>query len=213
MELTPPLPPPPPSQSPLPPPPPPPALTLTPEHVLQYQAAEVAAGKIRRAVRVARFDGWTIAIFAALTSLCGLTDPATIAIAAAMGAIAFVELRAAGRLLAFDERATKTLALNQLALGTLLAAYAVWRLITVNRGGAVSALVGQIDPQIVQMLGSDLDDLVRQLSLLVYGTLIGVAVFGQGGMALYYATRGKLVRRYVAETPLWIVQIQRAQGK
>ena len=39
---------------------------------------------------------------------------------------------------------------------------------------------------------------------------MAVGVFGQGGLALYYATRAKLVRAYIEETPSWIVDMQRA---
>ena len=54
------------------------------------------------------------------------------------------------------------------------------------------------------------EDLTRMLSVAVYGGVIAFALFAQGGMALYYFTRGKHVRAYLAETPAWVVTVQRA---
>src|SRR6478672_9922795 len=166
--------------SPPPPPPPPPPLNygqppqqrataspLTPEQFAQWQAAGVAMRKIRRAAGVATFDGWSIACFAALTWVCGMTDPTTIAIALVMGTVAFVELRAANRLRAVDVTASRTLAFNQFVFAGLLVAYALTRITLVLRGGAKAALAGQLDPQTLELLGElDIDALVRQISLL-----------------------------------------------
>jgi hypothetical protein len=48
------------------------------------------------------------------------------------------------------------------------------------------------------------------ISHAVYGSLILIAVFAQGSMALYYFTRVRLIRNYVAITPEWIVTLQKA---
>lgn len=45
---------------------------------------------------------------------------------------------------------------------------------------------------------------------LIYGTLAAVAIFVQGGTALFYHSRRKYIEAYVNETPAWIVQAQRA---
>jgi hypothetical protein len=55
-----------------------------------------------------------------------------------------------------------------------------------------------------------IDSLARLLGVLVYGTLAAVAIFGQGGTALYYFTRRKHVEAYLRETPQWILDAQRA---
>ena len=44
----------------------------------------------------------------------------------------------------------------------------------------------------------------------MYGTLAAVAIFVQGGTALYYLSRRRLIEQYLRETPAWIVQAQRA---
>src|SRR5438270_11115905 len=57
----------------LPPPLPPMAPHLSDENLLQLAAARTASRKVRRAISVASFDGWTIGAFAALTLLFGIT--------------------------------------------------------------------------------------------------------------------------------------------
>jgi hypothetical protein len=46
------------------------------------------------------------------------------------------------------------------------------------------------------------------ISYLIYGTLALVAIFGQGGTALFYVSRRKYIEEYARQTPAWIVQAQ-----
>ncbi|HEY2588199.1 MAG TPA: hypothetical protein VGI81_20820 [Tepidisphaeraceae bacterium] len=190
---------------------PPPLNYATPqfsgENLKQLAAARAASRKIRRAVSVASFDGWTIAACGALTIGLGLGDVTSIAIGVVLGAIAFVELRSAAQLKRLKVEATRTLALNQLALATLLIVYAVWRLYVTSRPGALSAELGVNDPDVASMLGS-VEDLTHLIMRAVYGGLIAIAVFAQGGLAWYYFTRTKHLKTYLAETPAWIITLQ-----
>src|SRR5205085_2018001 len=125
-------------------------------------------------------------------------------------AIALVELRASGRLRRLDPDAPKVLALNQLALAGLLIAYALWRIYEETSGGqGAFADVQAGDPQVARML-RPYEDMGRQIALGVYGLLIAVAVFVQGGMAWYYFNRRKVLRNYLDRTPPWILAMQRA---
>ena len=54
------------------------------------------------------------------------------------------------------------------------------------------------------------EGLTRLITLAIYGGMIAVAVFAQGGLALYYFTRGKYVRAYVQQTPEWVLAVQKA---
>ena len=72
---------------------PPPQLSA--EQLHQIETARRAAAKIRKAVRVARFDGWTVGIFGGLTILAGfLGSFSTVLAGLIMVLIAFIELRA-----------------------------------------------------------------------------------------------------------------------
>lgn len=177
------------------------------ENLRQLAAARTASRKLRRAVSVANFDGWTIATFGALTIGFGFGDMSNIVLGLVLGAIAFVELRSAAQLKRLKVEATRTLALNQLAFAMLLIIYAVWRLYVTSRPGAFTSELGLNDPQVASMLGS-VDDLTRLIMRVVYGGLIAVAVFAQGGLAWYYHTRTRYLRTYLAETPGWILTLQ-----
>ena len=77
-----------------------------------------------------------------------------------------------------------------------------------NGTGEYAALAAS-DPQLGQML-QPVEDLTRSITYAIYAGLIAVAVFAQGGLSLYYFTRGKYVRAYVAQTPEWVLAVQKA---
>jgi hypothetical protein len=194
---------------PLPPPLPPAASPLAAEHLQQLAAAKVAGKRISRAVAVARFDGWSVAAFAGLTFLFGFTSLPSVVMAAGLGAVAFVELRGAGRIRQLQSDAARVLGFNQLALGALLIAYAAWQIYGQLTGTGEYAQIAASDPQLAQML-APVEDLTRMIVVGVYGGLIVVSLAAQGGLALFYFTRAKHVRDYVRQTPAWIVNLQKA---
>lgn len=182
---------------------------FTPENLQELEAARKSARKVRRAVSVANFDGWTIAIFGAITLAMGLTDFTNIGLGLGLGAVAYLELRNAGRVKRLDADAARILGFNQLALAGILIIYACWELYVSSRSGGTAAALGVTDPDVAQMLGP-VQDLTTMISHAVYGSLILIAVFAQGSMALYYFTRVRLIRNYVATTPEWIITLQKA---
>ena len=181
---------------------------LSEEQLQQLASARLTARKIRRAVSVATFDGWTIAIFAALSLVCGFSSVRGVGMGAGMAVIAGIELTGAGRLRRLDPRAARMLGFNQLAFAMLLIVYAIVSLHGELTSGLSSQLSG-IDPAAVDML-KPYEGLVRQITIAVYGSLIAVAVLAQGGTALFYFSRTKHVEAYLKQTPAWIVQMQRA---
>jgi hypothetical protein len=182
---------------------------LSPEQLAQLAAARLASKRLRRAVSVATFDGWTIAIFAALTFVCGITSVSNILIGVAMGIIAYIELAGAGRLRRVDPLAARTLGFNQIALACLLIVYAIWSLYYELKYGSITASLSSADPAVASML-EPYKSLVRQLIVLVDGSLVVVAILAQGGTALYYFTRVKYIQAYLSQTPPWIIQMQQA---
>ena len=196
--------------------PPPPPLTLTPavphlseENLQQLALARTGGRKVRRAISVASFDGWTIGVFAALTLLFSLTDLSGLFVGLGLGMIACIELRGANKLRRLEPKAVRMLAFNQIALGILLLVYSVWRIVVVMKSDGAYAAVGASDPQLARML-QPVENLTRMISLAVYAALIGIAVFAQGGLALFYFTREKHLQAYLMKTPAWIVAMQRA---
>jgi hypothetical protein len=67
------------------------------------------------------------------------------------------------------------------------------------------------DPQmadLTELLGGDLDEVVRSLTLMMYtGVIAATAVF-QGLNARYYFRRIEMIREYLSETPSWVLELQ-----
>lgn len=210
------------SPTPTPPPlPPTPATTpaptpvdgfrLTEDQVRAVGDAQKRAQKIRRAISVAKFDAWTVAIFGGLTLSFALLSFSWfgILLGGGMCAIAWVEFRGAKGLRQFDPDATRLLGMNQLVLGGLLIAYALYSLWGVYHDQ--SPLLNELKstPEMSNLM-VDARGIAETIGLLVYGTLVLVGLFGQGGTALYYFSRRKYIDAYLRETPAWIVDAQRA---
>lgn len=183
--------------------------TVSDEHLRQLAIARADAKKVRRAVAVANFDGWTIGAFGLLTLLFGITDPTSIIMGIAMCAIAWIELRGAAAVRRLDERAAKTLGVNQLALASLLIGYSLWRIYAVSTGAGPYDAFKASDPAMAHML-QPIEDVTRLISLALYGILIFIAVFAQGGLALYYFSRARHIEAYRQRTPDWIIKLQQA---
>jgi len=184
---------------------------LSDEQLRAVSDAQRRALKIRRAISVAKFDGWTTAIFGGATLLFGLVSFSWVGLllGAGMLTVAYVEFRGAKRLRHLDPTAPKTLALNQVFFGALLIAYALYSLWGVYHD--TSPLLEEIKgSREMANLMVDARSLAQMVGLLVYGTLVAVGVFGQGGTALYYLSRRKYIDAYLRDTPTWIVDAQRA---
>src|SRR5437867_174305 len=104
------------------------AIHLTPQQLRELADARAAHKYLRRAVAVAMFDGWTIAVFAIASCLCGIGSISSMTIGVALGALAYLELRGASQLRRLDLSAPRRLGINQILLGTLLAMYSIWQI-------------------------------------------------------------------------------------
>jgi hypothetical protein len=198
--------------TPLPAPTPPPITAsepLSPQQHQEWIQARQRGKKVRRAVRSARFQGWSIGIFAALTILFSLSDPPGLLLGIGMAVVAWMQFAGARRLAALDAPAARMLGWNQLALGGMLVLYALWKLM--HAGDAPlppEVLAAGAGANLGPMLQS-VQDLTRLIMVVVYATVALVAVVGQGWMAWYYFSRQSHIRRYVAQTPAWIANLQR----
>ena len=181
---------------------------LTPEHLRQLSAAQALGKKVARAVMVALFDGWAIATFATLTFLLSLGSIPGMLVGAAMGVIAYLELRGAKGLRRLDPRAARTLGFNQVALGSLLIGYALTSIVREMTGAGEYAAIAAADPQLGEAL-KPIEGLTRMLSLAVNLGLIVASLIAQGSLAAYYFSRVRYIRTYVERTPAWIVAVQK----
>jgi hypothetical protein len=195
------------------PPPIPPAIPqqLTPENLQQLQSARAAMKKIRRAVNAARLEGYSVAIFGAISFVFSIGSVSGMLFSAILTAIGVIEITAASKLVRLDLRAPRILAVNQLALAALILLYALWNIYTeVAHPNADLAGLSPSDIQAMNQLGvSGYIDAGHQIMILVYIGLILAALI-EAAMALYYHTRAQHLRQFLNQTPPWIVSMQQA---
>lgn len=186
----------------------------------QARALAAAAARtkpIRTAARVASFNGWTMTLMAVLSAPFALFDPTGFVVFAGLAIVAFNEFRGRKRLLAFDPGATTMLGWNQLGLLMVVTAYCLWALYSNLLGSNTLEAQLKASPELGTAFGSlgdveGFDGLYRQLVVALYGSVIVLSAIFQGGNAIYYFTRRKIVEDYVRETPQWVRDIQRAAG-
>jgi hypothetical protein len=181
--------------------------------LLEFTAARRACSKVTRAVRLAAISGWTIAIFAGIVLIAGISTTNATWMGLLMIIAALVEFRARNRLRRLETSAARTLGYNQLVLGLLIVLYAAWHINDLILGSR-----GPID------LHSLLAGTLRQFSsghlshfsldtgsnLLLYGLLGIVALLTQGAAAWYCFSRERWIREYVSFAPSWIVKMQQS---
>jgi hypothetical protein len=195
---------------------------LTPEQLLAVKKANERGKKVRRAVSVAYADAWLGVIFTVcvVMSMCmGLENLVLAALFALMTVNSF---RGAARMKRFDTTAPKLLAVNQLILMGSIVAYALYELWAIYSGHSaiMSAIAGNSSSDLGGMGGgfegvAEYEKAVRQwVTIAVYAVYIGLAVgsvLAQGMAARYYASRKRFIEEYLAQTPPWVVELQKHQ--
>ncbi len=185
---------------------------LREEHFRQLAEGVRRSARVRRAVAVARVSGWTTAVFAFVSLLSGLFSLVGLALGVALAVVAWRELQGARSLARLDQQAPRRLALNQVFFGACLCVYAVWGAWRALIGEGPGGMTATGDPQVDAMLADvaePMQALMRVVMLATYGGLFVGSVLAQGGMAWYYATRARHVREHAANTPAWVVRVQR----
>jgi hypothetical protein len=186
---------------------------LTPDQLGAIQLAHTRSTKLRRAAVVAKIDASVMAVFTAFCLLSALFDPVTgIVLGAALGLVTFNSFRGAAGLRRFDPAAPRLLAWNQLILAVSVIVYALYALYTGLRGNAELDKsyreIAALDPD----MGKMLQDTSRLIVQILYVSLIAGTVVAQSLTAWYYASRAKLLRTYLAQTPPWVIELQKHQA-
>ncbi|MBX3380204.1 MAG: hypothetical protein KF805_08905 [Phycisphaeraceae bacterium] len=183
---------------------------LSTEHLNQISDARKRAKKILRAAGMAAFSGWSMAVFAVITlAFAVMSDWSAWAIGFGLAACAANEIRGGMLLKRMEVRGATLLGWNQVFLALLIISYALWSLnSTIKNPGLTSLTQGTGDPQI--------DAMAKQLTTAVtwglYGSMVVVGLIVPGLTAVYYFTRGPLVRRFRRETPEWVLEVIRRGG-
>jgi len=185
---------------------------LAPEHYEELAAAGSRSRALDRAAAVASFNAWGAAIFAVLGLPFALFSPVDIVLCLGLAVIAWREFKGRRLLKALDRAAPRLLGFNQIGLACLIAAYCLFNIILVltQPGPYAAAMASQ--PDIAQSLGP-IENLYKTCSLAIYGGIIVLSLLFQGGTAWYYFSRAKHLDAYLAETPEWIVRMEKEQEK
>ncbi len=203
------------------PPPPPPYAVPSPESVStadvprQLAAAEAAWRPLRRAVRYATADAWTLAVCAALSVPCMIGGAAGIVLAVALAGIAYVEFKSVRQLKRLDPTALRRLAINQLALAAAAVLYALWNLYltATDRGLLVWIKSQQLGADVDRETMAQVVETLRTILYVLYGSLAVIGGFVPAMTAWFYTSKQGRLQAYVAETPPWIIQMQRDRGQ
>jgi hypothetical protein len=190
---------------------PPAAPVLSEEHYRQLAEAGQRAKVIRRAVGVSSFNAWCAAIAALVTIIGSIGSVAGMALGFGIGIVAAVEFYGRDGLRKLEPKAARMLAMNQIAFAVILLAYAGWGMYSSKYGPGIAAEIKAEDPSVGEMLGG-LEDVTRSITMMLYGTVAAVAVLVQGGTALYYLSRERLIKRHLRDTPPWALRFEHGRG-
>jgi hypothetical protein len=185
-----------------------PAGAFTSEHIAQIAIARKSSAKIRRACSVAKFSGVTTAVFAALTIVFSLTSLTGLLLGMGMAIVSIFEFRGVSEFTRLDPTAPKRLAINQIAFATMLILYSAvsyWNY--VHSPEQLSAVVS--DRQVADMI-DEFKPLINSIMAAVYIGVAIAALIGPGLTAVYYYSRKRYIEDYIANTPQWIQDLQKA---
>jgi hypothetical protein len=192
---------------------PPPRLSA--DQLAELEGAQRELGKLRRAAGVAKFNSVTsivIGIFAGFGVLIGLIlgsfDGLGLVVTVGLLTIAWNEGRARKKLLQLVPGSARQLGWNQLAFLALIAAYCLYQIFyVVNQPNAFDDAVAQY-PEMADTIGS-LAEMSHTVGRLIYQAVLAISVVTVGGNAWYYFACNRRLDVYLAETPSWVLDIQR----
>ena len=192
---------------------------LTAEQARLLGEAAQLARSFRGAKGMALFNGWTSAIlaamslaWAALSLLFGSISVASFLAAAVLGVVAFNELNGAAGIARLQPGALDRLMWNQVGFLAVITAYCIWGMVeswTTPISAETRDALAQLS-ELMMIDEAEAERLARGLGLAVYGLVLGLSVLFVGGCAVYYRRRSRRLRDYLAQTPEWIVTLQRS---
>jgi len=168
--------------------------------------------KVRRAISVARFGGWTTALFAALTLPCALFGIKALFIGVGLAIVAYNEFRGAAGLEKLNQSATTRLGYNQIGFAVIIIVYCVWSAFEAihSTNDSLASLGGLSSTSGAGANGTveSVTQLVESITIMVYSSVAALSVIFQGGTAWYQFSRKKHLAGYAQRTPEWILQMQ-----
>ncbi|MCD4824978.1 MAG: hypothetical protein K8S55_10235 [Phycisphaerae bacterium] len=171
---------------------------------------------IRLTVKIASFNAWATAIFAALAVPFVFSDRTAILVVTGLGLVSWHEFKGRRLMRQLDPQGPTVLGRNQVLFTALLIAYGVWKIVAVLHAPALYSQaqlnIFKNHPTFHKSLTS-YGDLVKLMTILLYSLMIGVAALAQGLTAVYYFTRKKPLCDHLKKTPDWIIKLQKQLWK
>ena len=175
---------------------------LSPAQLDALAAGLARAGKILGAARLAAFTGWTLLAFGVLSFLITFFSLTGVLVSCALGAVAWNELEGRKLVLRFRPEGPRRLARNQLWFLGVIVVYCLWAIYK----SWFHPLPEAAQVEDLLELGSGF---VATATSAFYGLVMVVGVAYQLGMYRYHKGRVRMVEEYVAETPPWVVEVER----
>lgn len=180
---------------------------LTDQQQQELANARQRGKKIQCAAGVAAFNGWSIGIFAALSTPFALFSLPGFVLVVGMAAVAYGEFAGRRALLRFEPSAATRLGWNQLALLGLIVAYCVWMTLSgLASEGPFSAEMAA-KPELQEVLGpaEAFDQTYRLVLVGFYAVVVALSAIFQGGNAWYYFSRRRHLVAFARQTPDWVL--------
>jgi hypothetical protein len=175
---------------------------LSPGQLDALAAGMARARKVLGAARLAAFTGWTLLAFGVLSFLLTLFSLTGVLVGCALGAVGWNELEGRKLVLHFRPEGPRRLARNQLWFLGVIVLYCLW---------AIYKSWFHPLPEVAQV--EDLLELgpgfVATATSAFYGLVMVVGVAYQLGMHRYHKARVRMVEEYLAETPPWVIEVER----
>jgi hypothetical protein len=164
-----------------------------------------AAKALQRVLTVSRINGWSVCVIAGLGSLLALAlgDLTSLFIGVLVAAAGVMEVRGHKQLKRRDPDGMKGLIRSQLFLLAVMLVYCAGRLGSFDADTAMASLTPDMEAMLKEagLERADILPLVRMTFLGTYLAIAATCLIYQGGMALYYRSKVRLVTEALTTPP------------
>ena len=173
---------------------------------------------LKRVLTISWLDGWCLIVIAGLSLLITLLllEPMGVAISLLILTSGIMELRGRRTLKRRDPDGMRLLTRAQLFVLSVILVYCARCIGSFDAGYLKEQVIPEIRQLLMSWFGINLDEFLQQGGLtvqelvslahkavwLLYGTVAGVSLIYQGGLALWYRNKTRLVTEALAAPPL-----------
>ena len=161
---------------------------------------------LKRVVAIARFNGWSVVVIAALGALLALLlgDFVGTFIGLLATIAGWMEVRGQQMLRRRDPAGMRWLVRSQMFLLSVILVYCITRLGSFDADTAMANLTPDMEAMLKEagLARGDILPMVRTAFLATYLSVAVVSIIYQGGMALYYRSKTRLVTAALTVPPV-----------